>query len=174
MRRQAPRGSGAAPLEIETVVPSWATAMVVDVALPLDIWHRITDFGVTVFDSTGVRLSDSPMNYAFQRHTLELDEKDAGAKLTIELFPAFARVEPPDAWTAQVRVSYLAAEPVALPALGDSAAAEFQLAPSASVGLQFAPIPLDFELPEGFAPMVEVSAQPATGPAAVRRGAAER
>jgi subtilisin family serine protease len=174
MRRQAPRGSGAAPLEIETVVPSWATAMVVDVALPLETWHRITDFGVTVFDSTGVRLSDSPMNYAFQRHTLELDETAAGAKLTIELFPAFARVEPPDAWTAQVRVSYLAAEPVALPALGDSAAAEFQLAPSASVGLQFAPVPLDFELPEGFAPMVEVSAQPATGPAAVRRGASER
>lgn len=174
VRREELRGSGAQPLEIETVVPSWATAMVVDVALPVETWHRLTDFGVTVFDSTGARRSDSPMNYAFGRHTLELDEADAGAKLTIELFPAFAHLEPAETWTAGVRLSYLTAEPVALPALGDSAAAQLELAPSGILGLQFAPVPLEFELPEGFAPLVEVSGEPAGGPAAVRRGAAER
>ncbi|UCF40804.1 MAG: S8 family serine peptidase [Gemmatimonadota bacterium] len=174
MRRLAPLGTGAAPILIETVVPAWATAMVVDAALPVETWHRLTDFGVTVFDSTGERRSDSPMNYAVQRHTLELEAADAGAKLTIELLPAFARPEVPESWTAQVRVSYLAAKPVEVQALGDSGAAEIRLAPSASVGLQFAPVPLDFELPEGFAPLVEVRAKPVTGPVAIRRGSAER
>jgi subtilisin family serine protease len=174
VRYQELRGTGAEAREVVTEVPSWATKMVVDVAIPVETWHRLTDFGVTVFDSTGARRADSPMNYAFGRHTLELDEGDAGSALTIELFPAFAHLDPPESWTAKVRISYVAAEPVALPALGHSTVAEFELAPSESLGLQFAPVPLEFELPEGFAPLVEVSSEPTKGPAAVRRGAAER
>jgi hypothetical protein len=129
---------------------------------------------VTVFDSTGARRSDSPMNYAFGRHTLELTADDAGNTLTIELFPAFAHLEPPESWTAEVRIRYVATEPVALPALGSSTVAELEVAPSESRAVQFGPVPLEFELPEGYAPLVEVSSQPAKGPAAVRRGAAER
>jgi subtilisin family serine protease len=174
VRYEELRGTGAEALEVVTEVPSWATKMVVDVAIPVETWHRLTDFGVTVFDSTGARRSDSPMNYAFGRHTLELDGGDAGSALTIELFPAFAHLVPPESWTAEVRISYVAAEPVALPALGYSTVAELELAPSESLGLQFAPVPLEFELPEGFAPLVEVSSEPTKGPAAVRRGAAER
>ena len=128
VRREEVRGTGADALDVETEVPSWATKIVVDVALPIEMWHRLTDFGVTVFDSTGARRSDSPMNYAFGRHTLELDEGDAGSTLTIELFPAFAHLDPPDSWTAEVQISYVAAEPIALPALGYSTVAELELA----------------------------------------------
>jgi subtilisin family serine protease len=174
VRHEELRGTGAEPLDVVIEVPAWATRMVVDVAIPVETWHRLTDFGVTVFDATGARRSDSPMNYAFGRHTLEFDKGDAGSALTIELFPAFAHLDPPESWTAEVRISYVAAEPVALPALGYSAVAELELAPSESLGLQFAPVPLEFELPEGFAPLVEVSSETAKGPAAVRRGAAER
>jgi subtilisin family serine protease len=174
VRREDLHGTGTDALEVVTEVPSWATKMVLDVAIPVETWHRLTDFGVTVFDSTGARRSDSPLNYAFGRHTLELDADDAGSTLTIELFPAFAHLDPPESWTAEVQISYLAAEPVALSALGHSTVAELELAPSESLGVQFASVPLEFELPEGFAPLVEVSGEPARGPAAVRRGATER
>ncbi len=170
VRQEKLRGTGDEPLIIETTVPSWATTMVLDVALPIESWHAVTDFGVTVFDSLGARRSDSPLDYAYGRHTLELTEEEVGGTLAIELFPAFARLEPPAAWTAEVHISYLAPESRVLPALGHSAPAVIELAPARSLGLQFTPVPPEFELPEGYVPLVEVTCDPATGPAAVRRG----
>ena len=58
--------------------------------------------------------------------------------------------------------------------VGFGATAEIALAPGGRAGLQFEAIPRDIELPPGFVPYVQVVAAPATGPAAVRRGAVGR
>jgi hypothetical protein len=47
------------------------------------------------------------MNYAFHRVTVDLPAKrPAGYPVTVELFPAFAHVEPPASFAAAVRVEF--------------------------------------------------------------------
>ncbi len=163
-------GFGLAPQLVRTTAPKWAKQMLVDVSVPAELWHQLTDFGVTVFDSAGRLVVDGPLNYAFGRLTADLDSALAGAPLELELYPAFALGDPGTDWSVEVRITYLGMEPRPLRALGDSTAREITLAPAGTVGLQFEAIPADVELPDGTDPYVAVTAEPATGPAAVRRG----
>jgi len=167
-------GSSAEPLLMETRAPAWATQMLVDVSVPLDLWHQLTDFGVTVFDPEGRLVVDGPLSYAFGRITADLDSTLAGSPLRLELYPAFALGDPGADWSVAVRITYLGMEPRLLPVLGDSTAQSITLTPDRSVGLQFEPIPPDVELPEGASPLVAVTAEVGAGPAALRRGAAGR
>jgi hypothetical protein len=172
--RERLTGSGAAPRVVETRVPPWATEMIVDVELPGALWHQLTDFGVTVFDSAGLRLSDGPLDYRFGRLSLPLDSTQLGALLLVELYPAFAYTLPAETWRAEVQVTYIGRERVPLPPLGYGADATVELRPGSGLGLQFAPVPVEVEVPAGYVPFVEVTAAPAKGPAATRRGAVER
>jgi subtilisin family serine protease len=172
--RETLEGSGAAPRFVKTRAPPWATEMIVDVELPGNLWHQLTDFGVTVFDSTGLLLRDGPLDYPFGRLTLELDSTRQGTSLIVELYPAFAHVRPAETWRADVQITYLGTERVPLPPLGYGAAATVEVTPGRALGLQFAPVPPEVEVPEGFVPFVEVTAEPTVGPAATRRGAVER
>jgi hypothetical protein len=46
------------------------------------------------------------------------------------------------------------------------------LPPKATAGVQFSPVPLEAEVPPGYAPLVAVVATPPHGPVAVRQGPA--
>lgn len=172
VRTTAVRGVGAEPTAVTVLAPDWAARMVVDVTLDPDLWHALTDFGVTVFDSSGVKLSDGPLNYAFGRQTVTLGESEAGRPLTIELFPGFAHFEPPREWRATLRVVFETREPVALRAdtLATSAEQTVTIPPEADVERALPMPPNAFAVPAGFAPLVEVHAAAPDGPAAVRRG----
>ena len=149
-------------------VPPWARTMVLDVALDQETWHRLTDFGVTVFDSVGLRIADGPLDYRVGRHTVELGPASSGALVEVELFPAFARPTADEPWTAGLRISFLAAQPIEL--LPDSSSERtVVLYPSASVVVGFVPPVEPPSLPEGFAPLVEAEAQPESGPPSIRR-----
>ncbi len=170
VQTQHVEGEGARPVVVRTAVPRWATKMVVDVALPTDAWNALTDFGVTIFDALGRKLSDGPLDYAFGRQTIELDSAHTAAELEVELFPAFAHTNPPVAWSADLRVAYLVDEPITLELLGEGTAADIGLPPNGTISLQFAPPPADFDVPANHVPFVEVSAATDAAPAAVRRG----
>ncbi len=152
--------------------PEWADRMVVDVVLPGEYWNQITDFGVTVFDSSGAKVSDGPMDYAFGRQTIRLDSLQYDGELTIELLPAYAHLEPPATWTAEVEVRLLSPEPSSLVIAGSSSRIGVVLAPGAVRTIRFDLAPEAHRVPQGFVPLVEVTARTPDGAASVRRGAA--
>lgn len=155
-------------LPAETLVvrlPDWAAHAEVDVQMAPEQWNHFTDFGVTVFDSTGQQVRQGPLNYAFGRLRFEVPPELLGSPLVVELFPAYARADVSASWQAEVRVRFLS-EPAQPPrSLGEAtlvAGGRSRLA---------LPDPPALALPEGFAPLVEVRFRPAdgTGPDAVRR-----
>ena len=88
--------------------PEWATGVVVEVQLTAEVWNAVTDFGVTLFDRDGAQLGRGPMNFDFDRVTVDLPPKRGPAfPVTVELFPAFAQPVPPAAVTAAVRVAFV-------------------------------------------------------------------
>jgi tripeptidyl-peptidase-2 len=87
--------------------PAWATAAVVEVQLTPEFWNGVTDFGIVLYDSAGAQLGQGAMNYAFHRVTVDLPAKRPAAyPVTVELFPAFARPQPPASFAASVRLAY--------------------------------------------------------------------
>ncbi|HEY3278881.1 MAG TPA: S8 family serine peptidase [Gemmatimonadales bacterium] len=161
-------GRGQPAETIAVRVPPWARRMEVDVQVTPDLWDELTDFTITVYDSTGQQLpgGNVPVNYAFGRLGFAIAEDAAGKPVTVEFFPAFARAVG-HAWTGTARVRFLGlvkrgadAGEVAVVAGGRAAI------PLPRLGAE-----RDLQLPEGFGALIEtrvtVPASPA--PAAVRR-----
>src|SRR5256885_15379106 len=100
------------------------------------------------------------------RHSFGVAPGWGKAPVTIELFPAFARDGGAQPWRATVRVRFLLRDPQPFGGARDVTVV--------AGGRAVAPLtqPPLLALPEGFAPLVEVSAQApggGTGPDAVRR-----
>ena len=163
---------GPTPAESLTVsVPDWAGTAMVEVEMPREQWRELTDFGVTGFDSAGQQVSQEPLEYAFGRQTFAVPASLRGQRLTIELYPGFAREAGMPGWRATVRVRFLLREPRALGDGGD-----LMVVPGGRASLSL-PRVRDLALPEGFTPLVEVRVRPSGGaggggsaiPDAVRR-----
>jgi len=159
-------GRGAPAESIRVRVPEWAARAVIDVQMPRKQWDEFTDFGVTDFDSTGQQVGQGAMNYAFARHSFDVAPGLRKAPVTIELFPAFARDGGAQPWRATVRVRFLFRDPQPFGGARDVTVV--------AGGRAVAPLtqPPLLALPEGFTPLVEVSAQApggGTGADAVRR-----
>jgi hypothetical protein len=119
---------------VEVVVPKDAATLVLQVALAPELWRRLTDFGVTVFDVTGRKLSDGPLHYPVGRQSVAVETYRPGDLLRIELQPAFADGAGEHRWDAMVRADFLSTEPVSLGSTG----ADFELAPGAVSDISFA------------------------------------
>ncbi len=152
--------------------PVWADRMVIDVTLAREYWTTVTDFGVTVFDSTGAKLTDGPLNYSFGRVTVALDSLEYDGDMRIELVPAYAHLEAPERWDAQARISFLL--PEAIPLMFADSSEEFGLSlePGSTKAVSATGWLGDLTIPEGFSPLVEVSASASSGTASVRQGPA--
>ena len=136
-------------------VPDWAGTMVVDVQLPPAAWPAFTDFGVSVFDTSGQLISQGPLNYAFGRQEVQL-ERLGGQTLEIELFPAWALPEPTGDWSATVRVTLLLGSPTVAPV------GSFAVDGRRGVGL--APLMVEhLAWPDGFHPVVRARARGSDG-----------
>src|SRR5690348_10075788 len=153
-----------APAESVTVrAPAWATRISVDVDMPREQWNEFTDFGVTLFDSTGQQIKTGPLNYAFGRLTTDLPPALAGRPITVELFPAFARPDTAPPWRATVRVRFALARPRVLGTAPLSVVAGGRVAvPAPKLG--------DFVPPPGFLPLLgaRVAAVPALDAESIR------
>jgi tripeptidyl-peptidase II len=144
-------------------VPAWASGAEVDVAMPPEQWDAFTDFGVTVYDSSGQQVATSPMNYAVGRLHIPMRKAMIGQTWTVELFPAYARpvtgVAP--VWRATVRVRFLLAAPRRL-----GWSSDLTVVGGARAKLDLPAAPSGLTMPAGFLPLLEVTAGPPPGPEA--------
>ena len=157
----AGRGLPAESLQVR--VPRWAKRMEVDLALPPNLWDELTDFSVTAYDSTGqqIRGGNQPVNYAFGRMSVALSDSLRGAALTVEFYPAFARL-PVHTWRGDVRVRFLGPDEPA----GEGGPLSVVAGGRSVVRL---PNPPPLELPEGFGSLIETRVTTGTGSVAARR-----
>jgi hypothetical protein len=146
--------------------PTWAKRVVVDLQLTPELWDELTDFSLTVYDSTGQQLpgGNEAVNYAFGRLSFGLPEKFAGQLLTVEFYPAFAKL-PGHPWRGNVRMRFLGKEKP----LGNGSDLSVVAGGRAAVALPVPP-PSALELPEGFGALIETR----VGAVAVRRTLVER
>jgi subtilisin family serine protease len=148
---------GSAPRRIPFVVPAWARDLVVEVAMAPEQWDRITDFGVSVFDSAGRQLAKDPMKYALGRTTVELPEHHGDLPLTLALYPGFADPADSAPWTVRASMRAYADSAVALaPARGDTT---LRLPPGARGELGFGLDRAPWPLPERFVPLGQLVAR---------------
>jgi hypothetical protein len=95
-------------------VPDSVNALRLQVQVPRDVWRRLTDLGVTVFDAAGHKLGDGPMHYTIGRQTVQLDGIAAGDTVVVEVSPAFADPAGEAAWETELRADFLRSEPLDL------------------------------------------------------------
>ena len=143
-------GRGAPAESLALAVPAWAARGEVQVTMAVGQWEQFTDFGVTVFDSTGQQVHAAALNYARGRQTFDVPASVAGHTALIELLPGFARPDTAPPWQASVRVRFFADS---LQSLGPA-----HLLSLVAGGRTVLP-PLDvtlppIALPEGFAPLL--------------------
>jgi subtilisin family serine protease len=141
-------------LQAETLfvrAPAWARRAQVDVQLTPELWDEFTDFSVTVYDSTGEQVpgGNEAVNYAFGRLSFGLPEKLAGQRLTVEFYPAFAKL-PGHAWSGSARIRFLGKEK----SLGNGSDLSVVAGGRAAVPLPLVP-PSALALPDGFSPLIE-------------------
>jgi subtilisin family serine protease len=145
----ATRGSD--PVRLPFILPSWATAVVVDVAMDRAQWGRFTDFGLTLFDAGGRQLGKDPLEYAFGRLSINVAKGQADRPVAVTLFPGFADPADTAQWSATVSVRLYADTMVAVPAVeGESAVA---VSRGAKITRRFAPLVSPWMLGEGFSPL---------------------
>ena len=152
--------------------PAWAKRAEVDVQLNPDLWDELTDFSVTVYDSTGQQLpgANEAVNYAFGRLSFAVPENLTGRPLTVEFYPAFAKL-PGHAWRGSARIRFVGREK----ALGDKDGTDLSVVSGGRAAVSL-PVPLAsaLELPPGFGALIETRVTAASGAAATRRTAVER
>jgi len=171
-RTYALSGRGLPAETLSVRAPGWAKRVEVDVQLSPDLWDEFTDFSVTVYDSTGEQIpgANEAVNYAFGRLSFNLAEKAAGRPLTVELYPAFARL-PGHRWGGSARIRFLGKDKP----LGDGGDLSVVAGGRAAVAV---PVPgaSAIDLPQGFGALVETRVTPgsAGGATAARRSAVER
>jgi hypothetical protein len=150
--------------------PAWAKRAEVDVQVTPELWDELTDFSLTVYDSTGQQIpgANEAVNFAFGRLSFAVPEKLSGRALTIEFYPAFAKL-PGHAWRGTARVRFFGKEK----ALGDGS--DLSVVPG---GRAAVPVPVPpasaLELPQGFGALIETRVTASTGAPAARRSAVER
>lgn len=115
-QRVTERATGSAPLRRTFDVPAWARYLVVDLSMPVQQWERFTDFGVTLLDTAGVRLEQSPLNYAEGRLHHAFDRPPGN--VIVALFPGFADSAEAGPWTAEIRLRFYTGDPVRLSTSG--------------------------------------------------------
>ena len=135
-----------------------------------DFWDELTDFSVTVYDSAGQQIpgANEAVNYAFGRLTFLVPEKLQGRPLTVEFYPAFAKL-PGHAWRGVAQIRFLGKDK----ALGDGS--DLSVVAGGRTAVPVPPPPASaLELPEGFGALVETRVTAATGAPAARRTAVRR
>jgi tripeptidyl-peptidase-2 len=134
------------------IAPAWAKAVVVELTMDREQWGKFTDFGVTLFDSTGRQVEKQPLNYAFGRLQAKLPEDHGAMPLELALFPGFADPAGDQSWTLRAAIrlysdSAVAVDPVSP---GDSV---LTIAPGKSGVVNFTLPQSPWPLGDGFFPL---------------------
>ncbi len=101
-----------------------------------------------------------------------MDSLGYSGALKIELLPAYAHLDPPDTWTAEVTLAFLLEDSVPLIFSDGTDRIRLQIRAGLAKTVEFLPVPDTVVIPVGYWPFVEATARTQFGPAGVRRGAA--
>jgi hypothetical protein len=149
---------GSAVRRIPFVAPAWAKAVVVDLTMERAQWGRFTDFGVTLFDSTGRQIEKQPLNYAFGRLQAKLPDDHGNMPVELGLFPGFADPKGDESWTARATIRLYADSAVALePAR--AADSTLTIPPGGTVTAGFSLPASPWPLGDGFFPLAVLVAR---------------
>ncbi len=143
---------GSAVRRIPFVVPRWAKNVVVDITMDRDQWSRFTDFGVTLFDSSGRQIEKQPLNYAIGRLQAALPEGHDDMPVELALFPGFADGTSEQAWTLRASIRLYADTSVTLEPVAKQQA-PIAVAPGRNVTTSFALPASPWPLGDGFFPL---------------------
>jgi hypothetical protein len=121
-------------------------------------WGRFTDFGLTLFDSTGRQLGKDPLEYAAGRLSVDLATGEGPRTATVALFPGFADSADHGEWSATVSIRLHADSMVALEPVG-AASGELTVPARRTVTRRFTLREPSWPLGEGFAPLAVVVAR---------------
>ena len=144
------QSAGSARRDVVLEVPAWARGIQVDVQMPRAEWSRYTDFGLSLFDSTGHQLAREPLNYSFGRLEHELDPGHGAQRMTLSLFPAFALPGDGAPWALNVSIRFYADSAQAL-SPGDERA--LTLGPGETRTMPFSAIGSARPTPPGYVPI---------------------
>jgi subtilisin family serine protease len=135
-------------------VPHWARTIRIEVAFAGDLWSRVTDVGVSVWDTNGYLVAEGPLNYAVGRQQVSVDPA-AQPVVDLEIMPGFARPDATAVWEADVTVVFVPAPDTKLAPL---ATLPLDLGPGASAVL---PLAVDSAawVPPGLDAVAEVRAE---------------
>ena len=110
-------GRGSDVQSIVFDVPAWAKELEVDVEMAPGEWPRFTDFGMTLFDSIGRIITQTPLNYARERMHASFAENSSGQTVRLGFFPGFADPGSNGAWSLRMEIRlYADPDEVANPA----------------------------------------------------------
>jgi len=140
--------TGSDVIRIPFIAPTWVRGIAVDVEMDREQWGRFTDFGVSLFDSTGSILAKEPMNYAVSRLKTGLPQH-GDWPLEVRLFPGFADPSPAQGWKATVTIRLYAETPVVLESDGQRRP-HLNLKARESQSVRFAVTAPPGALPQGF------------------------
>ncbi len=169
--RRAIHGSGSTRENVRVVPPGWAEKMLLEVSLPEHTWNQLTGFGVTVFDTAGMRVSDGPLSYSGARQVVDLSSSNYFAGLDVELMPAFAHMDSDETWSAELGVVFLLPEPVSLSLSDGSERAGVVIEPRSAREISFALESVSYVTRADLVPLVDVMARLPVGPPSIRREA---
>jgi len=159
-RRFHMRGGSRVAARERLHVPPWARQVRIDVSFPKQRWRSVTDVGVSLWDTTGFFVAESPLNRAFGRHVFPVDSATAPV-LDLEIMPGFARPDDDSGWDAEVAVFYLPGQP-----MGTAARAPLSLEAGATTLLAWPDTGLSW-VPPGLGVLAEVSVAAAGVPTTV-------
>jgi subtilisin family serine protease len=141
-------------------LPAWTRKVRIDVTFPTSRWPAVTDVGVTLWDTTGYFVDESPLNRAFGRHVLTVGAAMPRV-LDLEVMPGFARPDDDSSWEAEVVVVYLPEQPPA-PAMH----APLPLSAGATALVSW-PDPLPEWIPPGLSMLTEIRVLAPSAPTTV-------
>jgi hypothetical protein len=153
---------GSATPSVAFTAPAWARSIEVEFRMAPAQWSRFTDLGLTVFDSVGRQVAQSPLNYALGRLTAQLPAHDGPLALIVSLFPGFAEPGDSATWTGRLAIRLFAADDSSL-ALAPAGDAQVSVPASGPASVTFRYPSAFWPLAEGFVPLAVVAVQ---GPAA--------
>ena len=156
-------GQGSETQSIPFRAPDWAGQVEVDLSMDPAQWERFTDLGVTLFDSTGRQVEQSPLNYASGRLDATLPDRHGDLPLVLQLAPAFADSAAAGRWTARVTLRLIGTGTPLASAAAPAGPVSLRLA---AAGSPDAARELVFHLPaepralgDGFVPLVALLVQ---------------
>ena len=144
------QATGSARRDVTIDVPAWARGIQVDVQMTRTEWSRYTDFGLSLFDSTGQQLAKSPLNYSFGRLEHEMENGHGAQRMRISLFPGFAMPDDIAPWAVSLTIRFYADSAQALSPADERA---LTLGPGESRTMRFAPGNAVRTIPSGYVPI---------------------